>query len=194
MPQGPYWTNARDGVCVHGKCSEVLSDHCRVHAAYGTYVLAATDMTCRVKELEQEVVVFNPKKEVIALVAITWAFQIITLCALTYLHISPSLQYPVHIMGGAYSDCCSIHGVGESMQVCICDQLTGALFLAPVARPSHVPGLFKGSPARSECAASCAGSTSTSCTMHGRTSRAQRRGSSAFCGLGAMCCASVVRP
>lgn len=46
-------------------------------------MLAATDMTCRVKELEQEVVVFNPKKEVIALVAISWAFQIITLCALT---------------------------------------------------------------------------------------------------------------
>ncbi len=47
-------------------------------------------MTCRVKELEQEVVVFNPKKEVIALVAITWAFQIITLCALTYLCFSHS--------------------------------------------------------------------------------------------------------
>ena len=102
MPQGPYWTNARDGVSVYMGSSEILSDHCRVHAAYGTYVLAATDMTCRVKELEQEVVVFNPKKEVIALVAITWAFQIITLCALTYLHIFLSLQYPVHIMGGAY--------------------------------------------------------------------------------------------
>ena len=50
-------------------------------AAFGTYVLAATDLTCRVKQLEEEVVVFNPKKEVIALVAITWAFQIITLCA-----------------------------------------------------------------------------------------------------------------
>ena len=56
-------------------------------------MLAATDMTCRVKELEEEVVVFNPKKEVIALVAITWAFQIITLCALTYLHVLLSLIF-----------------------------------------------------------------------------------------------------
>ena len=56
-----------------------------VHAAFGTYVLAATDVACKVKEVEQEVVVFNPKKEVIALVVITWVFQIITLCALSYM-------------------------------------------------------------------------------------------------------------
>lgn len=48
-------------------------------AAFGTYVLAATDVTCKVRELEEEVVVFNPKKEVLALVVITWVFQIINL-------------------------------------------------------------------------------------------------------------------
>jgi len=42
-------------------------------------VLAATDVTCKVRELEEEVVVFNPKKEVLALVVITWVFQIINL-------------------------------------------------------------------------------------------------------------------
>ena len=75
------------GILVCFVCTQctMRSPPCRSHknhgcAAYGTYVLAATDMTCRVKELEQEVVVFNPKKEVIALVAITWAFQIISLC------------------------------------------------------------------------------------------------------------------
>ena len=62
-------------------------------AAYGTYVLAATDMTCRVKELEEEVVVFNPKKEVIALVAITWAFQIVTLCG--PIHVPAMLSHPM---------------------------------------------------------------------------------------------------
>ena len=48
-------------------------------------MLAATDVACKVKEVEQEVVVFNPKKEVIALVVITWVFQIITLCALSHM-------------------------------------------------------------------------------------------------------------
>ena len=48
-------------------------------AAFGTYVLAATDVECRVKELEKEVVLFNPKKEVLVLVIITWVFQILTL-------------------------------------------------------------------------------------------------------------------
>ncbi len=56
-------------------------------AGFGTYVLAATDVACKVREIEQEVVVFNPKKEVTALVVITWVFQIITLCVLPYIYI-----------------------------------------------------------------------------------------------------------
>lgn len=44
-------------------------------------MLAATDVACKVKEIEEEVVVFDPKKEVLILVIITWVFQGLTLCA-----------------------------------------------------------------------------------------------------------------
>ena len=67
-------------------------------------MLAATDMTCRVKELEQEVVVFNPKKEVIALVAISWAFQIITLCVL----IGSNVPDPYHALCTSWEQCARV--------------------------------------------------------------------------------------
>ena len=57
-----------------------LASHAALHAggaAFGTYVLAATDVSCRRKE----VVIWNPKKEVLVLVILTWTFQIIILCA-----------------------------------------------------------------------------------------------------------------
>jgi hypothetical protein len=38
-------------------------------------VLAAVDVSCKV----QEVVIFNPKKEVLILVILTWIFQLIIL-------------------------------------------------------------------------------------------------------------------
>ena len=47
-------------------------------AAFGTYVLVATDVSCKRKE----VVIWNPKKEVLVLVILTWTFQILILCAL----------------------------------------------------------------------------------------------------------------
>jgi len=44
-------------------------------AAFGTYVLVAVDVSCKVKE----VVIWNPKKEVLVLVILTWVFQLIIL-------------------------------------------------------------------------------------------------------------------
>ncbi|EIE20387.1 alpha/beta-hydrolase [Coccomyxa subellipsoidea C-169] len=44
-------------------------------SAFGTYVLLAVDVSCKVKE----VVIFNPKKEVLILVILTWVFQIVIL-------------------------------------------------------------------------------------------------------------------
>jgi hypothetical protein len=40
-------------------------------------VLVATDVSCKVKE----VVVWNPKREVLILVILTWVFQGLILCA-----------------------------------------------------------------------------------------------------------------
>ena len=48
-------------------------------AAFGTYVLVATDVSCKRKD----VVIWNPKKEVLVLVILTWTFQILILCAST---------------------------------------------------------------------------------------------------------------
>ncbi|BDA50748.1 probable Sn1-specific diacylglycerol lipase alpha at N-terminal half [Coccomyxa sp. Obi] len=44
-------------------------------SAFGTYVLVAVDVSCKVKE----VIVWNPKKEVLVLVILTWVFQLLIL-------------------------------------------------------------------------------------------------------------------
>jgi hypothetical protein len=59
---------------VHGELLIEIRAFC---AAYGTYVLAATDLMCKRKE----VVIWNPKREVLVLVILTWTFQILILCA-----------------------------------------------------------------------------------------------------------------
>lgn len=53
----------------------------RRNAGFGTYVLVATDVSCKVKE----VVVWNPKREVLTLVILTWVFQLLILCAAYHL-------------------------------------------------------------------------------------------------------------
>ena len=55
----------------------LMTGSCGMWAAYGTYVLAATDLMCKRKE----VVIWNPKREVLVLVILTWTFQILILCA-----------------------------------------------------------------------------------------------------------------
>ena len=48
---------------------------CHVIAGYGTYVVFGTELKCRISET----VIFNPKREVLILVVLTWFFQVFTL-------------------------------------------------------------------------------------------------------------------
>lgn len=66
------------------KCFNVLWS-----AAFGTYVLAAVDVSCKVKE----VVIFNPKKEVLILVILTWAFQLLILCGASFYSLQTCVSF-----------------------------------------------------------------------------------------------------
>ncbi len=50
----------------------------RARAAFGTYVVFGTDVRCRIPATGLE---WNPKKEVMILVLLTWGLEALTLCA-----------------------------------------------------------------------------------------------------------------
>ena len=71
-------------------CAVVADRTCAaVPAAFGTFVLAATDVVCK----RNEQVIFNPKREVLVLVIITWVFQLLILCAAVRSSCLPFVKY-----------------------------------------------------------------------------------------------------